>query len=60
MTNPTRWAIIIFLNGITMGVLGHYLPWEASGFIVPTLSFAFAVIGAASISDEKRWAKEKP
>ena len=46
--NATKWALVTFLLGITTGVLGHYLPIEVSGFIVPMLSGVFAAIGAIS------------
>ena len=44
--NATKWALVTFLLGITTGVLGHYLPIEVSGFIVPMLSGVFAALGA--------------
>ena len=52
MTNPTRWALVTFLLGITEGIIGHYLPIEASAFIVPVLAAFFSASGAAAISED--------
>ena len=48
VSSSVRWALVTLALGITTGVLGHYLPAEIAGFVVPFVSMAFAFIGASA------------